>query len=65
MKKDSLIKMHGASLLMYIQNPNPNSKNQKETRVRETLAASLSDDQKRTEWFGFEAAVQRRTRNIL
>lgn len=63
MKKDSLIKMHGASLLMYIQNPNPNSKNQ-ETRVRETLAASLSDDQKRTEWFGFEAAVQRRTRNI-
>lgn len=64
MKKDSLIKMHGASLLMYIQNPNPNPKNQKETRVRETLTASLSDDQKRTEWFGFEAAVQRRTRNI-
>ena len=40
MKKDSLIKMHGASLLMYIQNPNPNTKNQRELRVRKTLATS-------------------------
>lgn len=65
MKKDSLIKMHGASLLMYIQNPNPNFKNQRETRVSKTLTASLSDDQKSTARFAFEAAVQRRARNTL
>lgn len=55
MKKDSLIKMHGASLLMYIQNPNRNSKNQRELRVRETLATSHRGDQKMTDrmvWFG-------------
>lgn len=54
MKKDSLIKMHGASLLMYIQNPNRNSKNQRELRVRETLAASHRGDQNMTDrmvWF--------------
>lgn len=33
MKKDSLIKMHGVSLLIHIQNPNLNSKNQGELRV--------------------------------
>ena len=54
MKKDSLIKMHGASLLMYIQNPNLNSKNQKELRVRKTLATSHNGDQMTDGvlWFG-------------
>lgn len=54
MKKDNLIKMYGASLLMYIQNPNQNSKNQRELRARETLAASHCGDQNMTDrmvWF--------------
>lgn len=64
MKKDSLIKMHGASLLMYIQNPNLNSKNQRELRVRKTLAASRNGEQRRqTVWLSFETAVQRRARS--
>lgn len=45
-KKDSLIKMHGASLLMYIQKPNLYSKNQKEPGLRKTLVASGHGDQR-------------------
>lgn len=55
MKKDSLIKMHGASLLMYIQNLSLNSKNQRELRVRKILVTSHNGDQKMTDgmfWFG-------------
>lgn len=46
--------MHGASLLMYIQNPNLNSKNQKELRVKKTLATSHNGDQMTDGvlWFG-------------
>lgn len=63
MKKDSLIKMHRASLLMYTQNPNLNSKTQRELRARKTLAASGSGTQRMTGvWFGLEAAI-RRTRS--
>ncbi len=54
MKKDSLIKMHGASLLMYVQNPTLNSKNQRERRARKTLTAPRNGDHKMTDcvaWF--------------
>lgn len=40
---------------MYIQNPSLNSKNQRELRVKKTLAASHNSDQKMTDgmfWFG-------------
>lgn len=49
MKKDSLIKMHGGSLLMCIQNPTLNSKNQRELRVRKTLAATRNGDHEMTD----------------
>lgn len=49
MKKDSLIKMHGGSLLMYIQNPTLNSKNQRELRVRKTLATIGNGGHKMTD----------------
>lgn len=66
MKKDSFIKMHGASLLTYIQNPNLNSQNQRELRVGKTLTASRNGDQKMRDgvvWF--EVAEQGRARSTM
>lgn len=48
---------------MYFQKPNLDSKNQKEPRVRKTLAASGYGDQRMTD--GFEAAAECKAGRIL